>query len=395
MQHNNWSEWGDDIRRTVDNSINSRDFSRLNADIGRIIEFAIKNVHQSMEKVNERVNETVEDSIENINRKLPPRKVELYGKTGGTIAAGAVMVTFGFIGTGAFFGAFVSMLIKTLVRFSSMGIGGIVGSCILACLLGGSIFLLVKGISQIGLAGRFRSYIKYLGKKVTCTIEDMAAAFARNPEFVKKDVQKMIRKGLFIEGHLDELEGRLITSDEYYHQYKKAKEQYLMREQARIQEEKQKAAHEASIPENVRQIIAEGEAFIQKIHASNDAIPGEEISAKIDRMEQIVRKIFQRVQQKPELAGDLKKMMSYYLPTTVKLLDVYEEMDAQPIQGPNIQQSKLEIEQSMDTLNIAFEKLLDSFYQDTAWDVSSDISVLHTMLAQEGLTKSDFEKENK
>ena len=80
---------------------------------------------------------------------------------------------------------------------------------------------------------------------------------------------------------------------------------------------------------------------------------------------------------------------------TVKLLDAYEEMDQQPVQGENIQASKKEIEDTLDTLNQAFEKLLDSAFQDTAWDVSSDISVLHTLLAQEGLTDDDFCKNEK
>ena len=52
--------------------------------------------------------------------------------------------------------------------------------------------------------------------------------------------------------------------------------------------------------------------------------------------------------------------------------------------------SKKEIEDTLDTLNQAFEKLLDSLFRDRAWDVSSDISVLETMLAQEGLTENDF-----
>ena len=63
----------------------------------------------------------------------------------------------------------------------------------------------------------------------------------------------------------------------------------------------------------------------------------------------------------------------------------------QRVQGTNITSAKKEIEDAMDTLNVAFEKILDDFYQDTAWDISSDISVLETMLAQEGLRKSDFE----
>ena len=85
-------------------------------------------------------------------------------------------------------------------------------------------------------------------------------------------------------------------------------------------------------------------------------------------------------------------MMEYYLPTTVKLLEAYEDLDGQPVQGANIISSKQEIEKTLDTLNVAFEKLLDSLFQDTAWDVSSDISVLHTMLAQEGLTEDGLKK---
>ena len=46
----------------------------------------------------------------------------------------------------------------------------------------------------------------------------------------------------------------------------------------------------------------------------------------------------------------------------------------------------------MDTINIAFENLLDSLFEDAAMDVSTDISVLQTMLKQEGLTGSEFEQ---
>ena len=62
----------------------------------------------------------------------------------------------------------------------------------------------------------------------------------------------------------------------------------------------------------------------------------------------------------PEVAPDLQKMMNYYLPTTSKLLDAYRELDKQPIAGENISNTKAEIEQTVDTLNVAFEKLLDS-----------------------------------
>ena len=87
--------------------------------------------------------------------------------------------------------------------------------------------------------------------------------------------------------------------------------------------------------------------------------------------------------------------MNYYLPMTVKLLDAYADMDAQPVQGETIQASKREIEASLDTLNAAFEKLLDSIFTETALDVSSDITVLNTMLAQEGLVEDEITKMRK
>ena len=133
-----------------------------------------------------------------------------------------------------------------------------------------------------------------------------------------------------------------------------------------------------------------GQAYIQKLRACNDAIPGELVSEKISRMEELTKRIFDRVEQDPDSVDDIEKLMEYYLPTAVKLLEAYEELDHQPVQGENILNSKKEIEDTLDTLNIAFEKLLDDLFQETAWDVSSDITVLKMMLAQEGLTEDDF-----
>ena len=193
----------------------------------------------------------------------------------------------------------------------------------------------------------------------------------------------MIAKGWFSEGHVDEQETCLITSDETYRQYietKKAQE-----ERDRLQPQKQE-----KVSAEVQSVLDLGNDYIKKIRMSNEAIPGEEISAKISRMELLVRKIFERAEEHPEVIPDLKRLMDYYLPMTVKLLDAYEQMDSQPIQGETISQSKREIEETIDTLNTAFEKLLDSIFEDTALDVSSDISVLQTILAQEGLKEDDF-----
>ena len=159
---------------------------------------------------------------------------------------------------------------------------------------------------------------------------------------------------------------------------------FLYEQEAAAQKRQQEYSR---LSPEVQKVIEAGDEYVKKIREANDAIPGEEISAKIYRMETLVDRIFDRVEQKPDTVGDIRKLMEYYLPTTIKLLEAYEELDAQPVQGENIISSKQEIEKTLDTLNAAFEKLLDDLFQDTAWDLSSDISVLNTMLAQEGLTE--------
>ncbi|MFQ7549095.1 MAG: 5-bromo-4-chloroindolyl phosphate hydrolysis family protein [Blautia marasmi] len=205
----------------------------------------------------------------------------------------------------------------------------------------------------------------------------------------------MIKKYMFLEGHLDDTGTCLITSDESYKQYLETKKQAEIQQKTKEQEiqKEEETAGEADLSKETRKVIEEGNAYIEQIRKSNDAIPGVEISNKMYYLENVIRRIFKRVEQHPELIDDLHKFMDYYLPTTVKLLQAYEELDKQDVEGDNIKTAKKEIENTLDTINQAFENLLDSFFRDTAWDVSTDISVLKTMLAQEGLTGGkDFQK---
>lgn len=114
------------------------------------------------------------------------------------------------------------------------------------------------------------------------------------------------------------------------------------------------------------------------------------MSDKLDQLELLVTRIFDQVEKEPELAPELRKMLSYYLPTTQKLLEVYRDLDRQQVELANVAGTKKEIEAAVDTINEAFAKFLDDLFRDTAWDVQSDISVLHTMLKQDGYLKKDF-----
>ena len=135
-----------------------------------------------------------------------------------------------------------------------------------------------------------------------------------------------------------------------------------------------------------------GEEYARQLKEANMAMSEKEISLKLTRLEMVIRKIFQCVELNPEKLPDIEKFTEYYLPTTLKLVNTYRDFDKEPIQGDNIKKAKEEISQTLNTIIQAFENLLDSMYEDVAMDISTDISVLETMLKQEGLTDSEFEQ---
>ncbi len=126
--------------------------------------------------------------------------------------------------------------------------------------------------------------------------------------------------------------------------------------------------------------------ILQELRSVNDAIPDEEMSDKISRLEAVSAKIFEQAKSDPDKLPRMRKFMDYYLPTSLKLLQTYAELEAQGVEGENITESKHRIEQTMDTLVHAFETQLDKLFQEDALDVSADIDVMENMLRADGLT---------
>jgi len=149
-------------------------------------------------------------------------------------------------------------------------------------------------------------------------------------------------------------------------------------------------AGEAALPLEVKKVLAQGEEYKQQIRSANSSITDENVNSKLYRMDSIVTRIFEELKKKPGQVKKLSMFMDYYLPTTTKLVTKYEELDKRKSGGENIKEAKKEIEGSLDVINDAYEKLLDSFFADTALDVSTDISVLKTLMKQEGLAEDDI-----
>lgn len=429
MDKNEWYRVGEEIRDQVQSAIDSGNFSQLGRNIGESVNRAVDDMSSSINhafggsnpydrqlKESEIIytqngqeiidNKTAKDKGYTDRNAYYKQNSTLYRKPNlrpdtrffdrtpkGTVS-GILYMILGCMIMGAA-GMFLIGTLGIAMAGLEFGVAGLIALGIEIAFLATGIGVSSYGTSLRGRAKRYRQYVEVVKEKLYCSIEELAAKTGKGEKYIRKDLKKMMNLGMFKQGHLDSKETCLIASDEVYEQYKKSQESYEEQRKAKLQEESRSEDRtEQTVDDGVRQVIEEGQNYIRLIRQCNDEIPGEEMSDKLDHLELLVTRIFDQVEKEPELASELRKMLSYYLPTTQKLLEVYRDLDRQQIESANIAKTKKEIESAVDTINEAFEKFLDDLFRDTAWDIQSDISVLNTMLKQDGYLKKDFEKEN-
>ena len=136
-------------------------------------------------------------------------------------------------------------------------------------------------------------------------------------------------------------------------------------------------------------LIKDRERAISEMRRLNDAIEDEKISAQIDHLELTTGKIIDHVVQNPKKLPQISRFMNYYLPTTLKLLNAYDRMDSAGVAGDNITSTKQRVEKMMDTLVQAYDKQLDALFGDEAMDISTDITVMESLLRQQGFATGE------
>ncbi len=399
MSDFDFDELGDRISDLIEEAVNSKNYQQLNEAITDVVNSAIDSGTDILKTVIKGATDSA-NAYKKYRYKAPKEfaeekakkkaaavvrepNEELYGDTSGAQIGGIFAAIGGGILTGA--NALALMMNGALSFLRSAG--GNAGMLITAFFMAVGVGLIVWSSKILKKVGRFKRYKKALGEHTYIDLNELTRVSDKPIKFVRKDVKSMIGKGWFKEGHLDAEENTLMTNTETYNQYIETQKELQAK---KIREARERAKEPVITPE-VQDILDKGNEYLEEIRACNERIPGEEMSAKIKEIEDIVSEILARAKEHPEITADLKKLMNYYLPMTIKLLNAYEEMDRQPVQGENIRKSKKEIEDTLTTLHAAFVKLLDSVFAETALDVSTDITVLNTLLAQEGLKEDELQ----
>ena len=403
MDRQDWYDMGARVGKIVQDAVESEDFEGLNRSITETLDAALKLFVAPGTAYGDAEEAARQRALEREAKKREAAKTR----------TGAQVRTEG-DGKGLFLGLTGAALTALFgfMALSSLFVGSFFGgfglaALIFALLAGGSAFAATRGLKSLRLGRKQKAMLKAMGDRDVITMQEVADVLGCSQDEARKQVREMISSGMFLDTvYMDEQGTCLMTSENAYRQYRETQAAYVERTRQRSEAESrlhtaaEKSARSAAgesdgLTDEQRQIVEEGRAFIAHIRSLNEQITDEEMSEKLLRLEMVVTRIFDQVAAKPDSAPDLRRMMSYYLPTTQKLVDIYAELDKQTVQGPNVQKTKAEIEKSLDTINTAFENLLDSFFQETSWDVASDITVMHTMMAQDGLTGTDFHKQER
>lgn len=414
MDRNEWYRTGENIRDQVQKAVETGNFTDLGKNIGdtvnETLNHTVREMNRTVGTVGESVNRTVGvvgDSISRavndvaqgfvkntpaqaaapyVNRpeyRRPNERLDtrLFQRTPKGSVSGVV-----YAGTGySVMGISAMCLIASVGEMLSYS-KSVIPVIVSAIFTAAGLWLGIHGTQIKSRARRYKRYVGMVKDKLYCSIQEMAKRTGKSERFIVKDLKKMIQLDMFKQAHLDQKETCLIASNEMYDQYMLTQKDY---EEQQKKLEIEKLADERKQQEKERlgeaaEVIEEGKSYVRLIRQCNDEIPGEEMSDKLDRLETLVKRIFDRVEEEPELATELRKMLSFYLPTTKKLLEAYRDLDGQPDLS-NVAQTKREIETAVDNINEAFEKFLDELFREKAWDIQSDISVLHTMMKQDGL----------
>lgn len=406
---NNQKDISEQIFDLVMNSVDSMDFS----DLSRQIRDTVNDTREEFVRQLNSIQSGYRNGKNSSRKPVSPDRQTSYGqryrkhpgteivvpekKLPGTYS-GPAQIAAG--GTGlAIFGSLS-------LGFGLSGIGLILAGSTLAAatIIAESIFLPLtlisgllfgRGILSRNRVKRIKNYINHWKDRSFIMLSDLSEKSGQSLKQIRQDINYLLDNRFLPGARMDQEQTCLLLTDEAISQYEAAKESQRLREaeELRRQEEAARWAGASEEEKDMFSFISQAEGALTDIAGYRQTLASGLMDEKLDRLELVLTRIFVCVKDHPEKLRLTRRLMNYYIPSVMKLLSVYQDLEKQPIQGENIQKTRGEIESSLDTLNDALETMFDELFQEEALDVSADIQVLKTMLTQDGWAPSPMKPE--
>ena len=211
------------------------------------------------------------------------------------------------------------------------------------------------------------------------SVRMLADLVHQNRKKMLKKLQKYIRKG-WLNGWLDEkTETLYLTAEDY-----RAAQEARAAVQAEPEPKAEPQAEPQETPLNLETTRRFAKVLAQEQQLMQDAQGVEELA----HMQKTTEAICDWLDAHPESLPKARRFAEYYIPTTLKLLHTYNDVQGQ--KGDNAESIRRDIAGILHTLNQAYDNLYDNLLSDVALDVSSEIAALQGMLANDGLTGGEL-----
>lgn len=265
-----------------------------------------------------------------------------------------------------------------------LGVVGILGAVFVLFF---NVLMIRKAVMEIRFSRRYSHYHNILRYRSIEIVDDLADMIEVDRSTVESDLAKAVKNKIIPQGHFGRNNVIFMISDDVFERYMEKRAVYDRYFKNLIEERERMNMR----TKETEELLEQGQEYVEKIRDTNDLIKDKEISNKLDRMEKVVAAIFHEVDINPVQSNKLGVFMGYYLPTTEKLLEAYVQLDEKEVKGKSAKKTKVDISKALDSINIAFESLLERFYEEQERDISSDIFAMEAIMKQEGLQNDENE----
>lgn len=225
--------------------------------------------------------------------------------------------------------------------------------------------------------GQFADYADSVDYHKGLPVSMLADLTRQTKKKALKKLRSYIHKGWLNAWLDDETETLYLTAEDY-----RAAKEAATAAAAQPQPEK---AETGDTPLNLDTARRFAAVLEKEQQLMQDAQAREELAA----MHKTTTAICDWLEAHPESQPKTRRFAEYYIPTTLKLLHTYNDVQGQ--QGENAETIRRDIAGILHTLNQAYENLYNNLLSDVAMDISSEIAALQGMLANDGLTGREFE----
>jgi len=304
-------------------------------------------------------------------KKINKRRSRLEKKTGKGLSVFLLIVAIGLFAAG------VTVIANSLAYLAVGGLGNIARFGLgVFYVIGALIAFFSRNIVAKRLI-RYKNYYAFINERGIVPLADIAQTTGVSVKTIIRDVHAMINSGFLDPGaYIDnELECLVLSAEDAH--------------KLRMDVIGSQVTHAVQSDDASAKSYSIHLAEFREVRAS---IKDEVISDKISRLEELCTKIFKIVEESPEKQPQIRRFMSYYLPTTLKLVRSYATLESQGIKGENIVSTKKSISGILDTLLVGYEQQLDQLFKSDAIDIATDINVLENLMQQDGLTGTTFSR---